>query len=518
MKLKPLLLLLLALLGSTTLYAYDAEIDGIYYNFPTDSTATVTYRNYQNYQYFSDYSGSVAIPEFVTYNGTTYSVTSIGYCAFSGCSGLTSVTIPNSVTSIGSNAFSDCTGLTSITIPESVTSIGGSAFSGCSSLATITIPESVTSIGGGAFDGTAWYNNQPDGLIYVGNFAYKYKGTIQEGIQIIIAIKEGTIRIVDGAFRDCTNLISVTIPNSVTTIGEYAFEGCIGLTSIIIPDGVTIIGGSAFEDCSGLTSVTLGKGLTRIGWDAFENCSSLTSITIPENVIEIEEEAFRGCKLRNVLIKCITPPEMDAEGGHEDGSFSVQTFRHGMLYVPAGCWDAYAFDEEWCYFNNIRETVTAEEQVSEQQAYTLMDANTFAYSVYDPVNDCIGTLSVNGIDENNPNHSWQVIEADGKQFLYNLGAKKFVVSSANGSYSLSDEATPINMEDGENGIIIGTQASKQWALVSNESMSVEQAIITGVSPLRETEEGAAIYNLSGQRLNKMQRGINIVGGRKVLVK
>ena len=370
MKLKHLFLLLLALLGSTTLYAYDAKIGGIYYNF-SGNYAEMTYKN-DNY---NSYSGTVTIIGSVYYNGRTYSVTSIGDHAFYGCSGLTSVTIPSSVTSIGSSAFYCCSGLTSI-----------------------------------------------------------------------------------------------TIPNRVTSIGNHAFYECIGLTS-----------------------VTLGKGVTSFG-----------------------HEAFCECKLRNVLIKCFTPPEIDADRGRENGTFSVQTFRHGMLYVPAGRWDAYAFDEEWCYFSNIRETATAEEQVSEQQAYTLMDANTFAYSVYDPVNDCISTLSVNGIDENNPNHSWQTIEADGKQYLYNVGAKKFVVSSANGFYSLSDEATPINMENGENGIIIGTQASRQWALVSNESMSVEQAIITGISPLGETEEGAAIYNVSGQRLNKMQKGINIVGGKKII--
>ncbi len=116
----------------------------------------------------------------------------------------------------------------------------------------------------------------------------------------------------------------------------------------------------------------------------------------------------------------------------------------------------------------------AEEQLSMLQAYTLMDASTFAYSVYDPVNNCIGTIaSVSGIDENNPNHSWQVIEADGSRYLYNVGAKKFVVVSANDSFALTDTPTSINMENGENGIIIGAQTTKQWALVNNERLSAE---------------------------------------------
>lgn len=113
---KTLLTLLLTLLGSTTLQAYDVEIDGIYYNFSEDN-ATVTYGT-------PKYSGSVIIPSTVTYNGKTYSVTSIGFHAFYVCTALTSIIIPNSVTNIGHYAFKGCSGLTSITIPNSVTSIG----------------------------------------------------------------------------------------------------------------------------------------------------------------------------------------------------------------------------------------------------------------------------------------------------------------------------------------------------------------------------------------------------------
>ena len=154
-------------------------------------------------------------------------------------------------------------------------------------------------------------------------------------------------------------------------------------------------------------------------------------------------------------------------------------------------------------------------QLSMQQAYTLMDANTFAYSVYDPVNNRISPITT--INEDNPNHCWQVIEANGERYLYNLGAKKFVISSGNGLVLTNDEIF-IAMENGKEGIVLGNQVEHQWAFVSNDRMNVEDAIIDGnISPLGETEE-VVIYNLAGQRLNKEQKGINIVNGKKVLLK
>ena len=158
------------------------------------------------------------------------SVTSIGGYTFRDCSSLTSVTIPNSVTSIGYSAFEGCSSMTSVTIPNSVTSIGGGVFEGCSSLTSIIIPNSVTSIGYSAFEGTAWYNNQPDGLVYAGKVAYKYKGTMPEGTDIVI--EDGTFGIASNAFSGCTSLTSVTIPNSVTSIDGDAFSGCSSLTSV----------------------------------------------------------------------------------------------------------------------------------------------------------------------------------------------------------------------------------------------------------------------------------------------
>ena len=151
---KSLLLIISLMMTLTASARYDCKVDGIYYNLDKDNlTAAVTYLDNSSNKNRDAYQGTIVIPSSFDYGGATYRVTSIGSYAFSDCSGLTSITIPNSVTSIGAGAFYWCTDLTSITIPDSVTSIGNNAFSGCSGLTSITIPNSVTSIGNDAFDG-----------------------------------------------------------------------------------------------------------------------------------------------------------------------------------------------------------------------------------------------------------------------------------------------------------------------------------------------------------------------------
>ncbi len=178
-------------------------------------------------------------------------------------------------------------------IEYGVTSISSSAFDGCSSLTSVTIPNSVTSIGSGAFSGTAWYNNQPDGLVYAGMIAYSYKGTMLQNTTI--KMKEGTLGIAGSAFYGCSGLTSVTIPNSVTSIGNLAFYSCSGLTTVTIPNSVTYIGSSAFGWCSGLTSMTIPNSVTYIGESSFYNCSGLTSVNIPNSLTSIGSSAFSGC-------------------------------------------------------------------------------------------------------------------------------------------------------------------------------------------------------------------------------
>ena len=279
------------------------------------------------------------------------SVESIGDGAFCGFS-LTSVTIPNSVTSIGSGAFFYCSGLTSVTIPNSVTSIGSSAFRYCSGLTSVTIPSSVTSIGNGAFSDTPWFNNQPNGLVYAGKVAFKYKGDMPSNTSIII--EDGTVEIAGSAFSGCSGLTSVTIPSSVTSIGGSAFSGCSGLTSVTIPNSVTSIGSEAFAYCNSLTSVTIPNSVASIGRSAFEGCSGLTSVTIPNSVTSIESWAFYNCSgLTTVISEIKKPCEIDSyvfEGIPSDAE----------LIVPHGTKAAYQATEGWNKFTKITEAEDSE--------------------------------------------------------------------------------------------------------------------------------------------------------------
>ena len=317
------------------------------------------------------------------------SVTTIGNSAFYGCSNLTSINIPSSVTAIGKDAFSycislpsinipsnittiecytfyNCLKLASVTLPNSITNIEDAAFSYCKNLNAVNIPSSVKKISSTAFDKTGWIDNQPDGVVYAGDMAYTYKGSMENedafyvqtegGVSLklyVIHIQDGTTSINESAFSGRTELGGVTLPNSLETIGNSGFYGCYNLGLIdtydnyekeigesevihkraIIPDGVTTIGSLAFSNCINMDTLSIPNSVTDLGEGAFYGCISLSGVDIPNSVTIIPSATFSGC---TGLKKITIPESVDSIGPSAFASIKPDTI--------------------WCYAEEVPKT------------------------------------------------------------------------------------------------------------------------------------------------------------------
>ena len=499
------LFLSLAVLLSLPMLAEKVEIDGIWYNLESEGKqAEVTYKGNYSYEY-TEYSGVVVIPASVVYNGTTYSVTSIGDWACWG-SDLTSVTIPNSVTSIGYRAFSASYGLTSVTIGNSVKSIGDYAFIGCDGLTSVTIPNSVTSIGSAAFSG-------------------------------------------------CDGLTSVTIPNSVTSIGANAFEGCSGLTSVTIGSGVTSIGERAFVGCSGLTSVTIPNSVTSIeGW-AFNGCTGLTSVTIGSGVTSIGEYAFSYCfKLLDVHCYAEEVPST------ESSTFFNSPIASATLHVPNASIESYETTSPWRSFGKIvglsNEYSLTVSSVGYATLYLDFNAKipggVKAYVAKEVVDSRLKMELVEGVLPANTGviimaeeGTYAFVESDEtpavieKNLLKGTVEKTEITAEANTSYYV------LSAPDGVMAMYLAlltenkfwNNAHKAYLPISNGDLgifddevdsSVEQLSRrlvfdfgdeTGIDEVKTENANVktAVYDLSGRRIQNAQKGIYIQNG-KLMVK
>lgn len=342
---KQVLLFMMALLPVVA-SAEEVEIDGLWYNLvPKGKAAEVI--QYKNNQL---YSGDIIIPEAITYEGAEYVVEGIGNSAFSGCTDLTSISIPNSVTTIGGAAFRGCSSLTSIAFPDKLKSVGQFAFKDCSRLisAHITDISAWCNINfSNAYSNPLYYAHSlylngeeikdliiPNDVTSIGDYAFRGYSSL-----VSVTLPVGVTKIGDSTFYGCSNLTSITMGSTVTTIGDYAFKNCSGLISVhikdlsawcnilfsnessnplsyahslylngaevkdlIIPNGVTSIGAFAFESCSSLSSITIPPSVKSIGDATFRNCSSLTSVIIPNSLTSIGSHAFENCSAITSII------------------------------------------------------------------------------------------------------------------------------------------------------------------------------------------------------------------------
>ena len=282
-------------------FSYTHQGTTLYYNITSDNTVDVAGDN--------SVSGAVVIPSSVTNNGTTYSVTSIGYSAFYSCSGLTSITIPNSVTSIGEAAFIRCSGLTSVTLPNNAT-IHSKAFIGAGAKTTI--------------DSVIYCSD----TLIVGNYTFIRTGFLTFYLNGNSYFPNNNAVVFDCDESKSGNLI---IPSTISYNGTTY--------------SVTSIGGSAFAYCSGLTSVTIPNSVTSIGQSAFSNCSGLTSVTIPNSVTLIDYRAFYGCNgLTSIVSNAVVPPVLGTAVFPDPNNCNVT--------VPCGSLEAYTSSQWNNYFPN----------------------------------------------------------------------------------------------------------------------------------------------------------------------
>ena len=434
------ILLAAALIMPGKSLAYDFMVDGIAYNILSESTCEVTSYIVTNQ---NRYGGDITIPEQVTYDGVTRTVTQIGDDAFNECIRLTSVDIPNSVTTIGDYAFAysskklknvnignsvttigyalfeGCTGLTSVEISNSVTTIESYAFYGCTSLASIEIPNSVTTIGSSAFHGCT-------SLVSI-----DFPNTVT-------TIERST-------FNGCTSLMGFDFPNSVAVIGDYAFQDCKGFTSIVIPNSVTTIGEGAFSGCSNIRELVFEDNEEELilDWMAFSSCSFaklyvgrnltckqtvygylmnfiyLTDVTIGNLVTDVTAILWDMNKnLASIKSLATTPPATR--------DFADTQYKNVKVTVPAGSLDNYKKDAIWKNFLNIQEDTSTgisnvvardgQGGIKVENGNIVVDNAKGLVSIYDAAGTLVKSVNANGnrVEIAVPGSGVYIVRAGGK--------------------------------------------------------------------------------------------------------
>ncbi|MBQ8220379.1 MAG: leucine-rich repeat domain-containing protein [Bacteroidaceae bacterium] len=440
-------------------------VDGIEYTVSsTDGTCSVS-------GYDESFGTEVVIPSSVDYKNRTFSVTSIGYCAFNDCSSLASITIPEGVTGIEEKAFYKCRSLTSFTIPTSVMSIGDDAFYWCSSLKEVFFEDGSKTLTLGDVKGKGLFSDCPLEKVYLGrnlNYNDSYYSPFSDKTQLTsVTIGGNVTSIGKHAFAYCSSLTSITIPANVTSIGDYAFNDCSSLASITIPEGVTGIWNYAFSDCSSLTSITIPASVTSIGHVAFERCTSLKEVTIEDGSEELAcgRMLFNGCLLEEVYLGRDLRYETDdprfVPFGHNSNLTSLTI---GESVTSIG---DYAF-----YQCSSLASITIPASVTSIGQYTFYGCSSLA--------------SISCLAKTPPTIDKKTFDSD--------------------SYNFADLFVPQGTKD-------AYQAATGW----KNFYSISDTLPSGICDIA-VGQSSKIYNLNGRELQTPQQGINIINGKKVLVR
>ena len=354
-----MVLSLLTMVSSIT-YAYDFEVDGLYYRIISDNQVEITYKEL----YDHSYSGQLEIPEKVKNDDISYDVVAVGSYAFYYCTEITgSLNLPNSINSIGDHAFHGCNNLTgNLTIPNSVTTIGISAFNDCSSFTgPLMIPESVNTIGDLAFANCGGLT----GSLEIPESITSISGCVFSGCSGLtgsLIIPNTVTEIGYGAFMNCGFTGNLVIPNSVKSIHGYAFFGCSSFTGqLVIPTTITSIEESTFGYCEGFSGMlTIPDNITTIGKGAFYNCNGLDEkLTIPNSIKSIGNNAFLNCS-------SLTLVESQIESPHNiDNTVFRGIGNPARLVVPMGTKNKYSELSGWTA--NFKEIV----EIGETPIYSL---------------------------------------------------------------------------------------------------------------------------------------------------